>query len=522
MTWQTDKLILVGIDGGSWNVLEPFCRQEVMPTLTALRREGSFGTLRSVIPPITPTAWASLLSGQRPGRHRVLDFVRYDPATGHLSLVNSTDLPSTNLFTCLAAGGRKVVAVNVPMTYPPPEVPGVLVSGFETPSAESTFTWPPQLKEEVLRVAPRYRFSVPWRARSPGDLDGLAHDVRSIVASFADRVRLARHLAAERPWNLLLVHLKFYDDLLHKTFGYTRAGAEPRGRALLEGCLRGLDEALGELRSLARKARAPLLVVSDHGFGSLRGRLYPNALLHRWGYLALRGPAGRLLHRLRRRLAARTPAALHSLKARIPIDWQRTRAYVMYTGPCPFVYLNRRGREPHGTVAPTEVEALSAELAERFRTYGHPAAEGPVFEQVIRGEEFFPDRSDEDPELVLVPREGLVPRRRLVRPGREVTPESTLEGYHRRAGLWLAAGPNVRPGVTLKARLEDVLPTVLSALGLALPERVDGRPLTELFQEPPEVRSTAGPEGAGPSRQDVYSAEEEEQLRRRLQDLGYL
>jgi len=522
MTWRTDKLILVGIDGGSWNVLEPWCREEVMPTLTALRREGAFGVLRSVIPPITPSAWTSILTGQRPGRHRVLDFLRYHPGTGRLSLVNSTDLPRSNLFTLLSAASREVVAVNLPMTYPPPEVSGVLVSGFETPSRESAFTWPPELKEEVLRVVPQYRFSVPWQARSPEDLDGLARDVRAITASFADRVRLARHLARRRPWNLLFVHLKFYDDLLHRTFGYTRPEADPRGRALLERCLRGLDEALGRLRSLAREVRAPLLVVSDHGFGSLRGRLYPNALLHRWGYLALRGPAGRLLHRLRRRLRSRGPDSAHHLGARIPIHWRRTRAYVMYTGPCPFVYVNRRGREPHGTVGPAEAGALVAELAERLRSYRHPALEGPVFEEVIRAEEFFPERSDEDPELILVPREGLVPRRRLVGAGREVTLESTLEGYHRRAGLWLAAGPNIRPGVTLEAGLEDVLPTVLAALGVPLPAEMDGRPLCELFEEPPQVRSAAGPEAAGPSRRDVYSAEEEAELRRRLQDLGYL
>jgi predicted AlkP superfamily phosphohydrolase/phosphomutase len=542
MTWRAERLVVVGVDGGSWDVLEPWCRPEVMPTLTALRQEGSFGVLHSVVPPITPAAWATLLTGQHPGRHRVLDFLRYDPATGSLSLTNSTDLPPANLFRCLEEAGLSLIAVNLPMTYPPPRVPGLLVAGFGTPSPASTFTWPPELKEEVLRLIPDYRFSVPWVARRPEDLTGLGQDVATIARSFADRARLARDLASRRPWNLLFVHLKFLDDFLHKAFGYTQAGASPRGRALVEQCLRGLDQSLGELRALAAEAAAPLLLVSDHGFGSLAGRLYPNALLRRWGYLALTGPLARLGHWLRRHAkrpgtdTASPTTATHALDARIPIDWPRTRAYVMYTGPCPFLYLNRAGREPRGTLSPTQADALLAELAERFRSYRHPAVAGPVFPQVIPGTDFFRGDLTTTPDLVLVPQEGLVPRRRLTSLDREVEPVHTLAGYHRCAGIWLAAGPNVRPGLHLEAHLEDVAPTILAALGVPLPEGTDGRPLLPLFLEPPaETRASAAPGPTGErasagsprpepaeGRRDVYSGEEESEVRRRLADLGYL
>jgi len=522
MSWSAEKLVVVGIDGGSWNVLEPWCMNGVMPTLAGLRKQGSFGVLNSVIPPITPSAWTSLLTGQTPGRHRVLDFVRYDPATRSLALVNSSDLPAGHLFNLLRDARKDVIAVNLPMTYPPPELRGALVSGFGTPSADSSFTYPPELREEVLDLAPGYRFGVDWQAKDAGDLAGLATDVESIAAAFTQRVQVARHLSADRPWNLLLVHLKFYDDFLHKAFGYTEPGAAPRGRTLLRRCLSGLDSALADIAELAASAGAPMLVVSDHGFGSLRGRLYPNALLHRWGYLALRGPLGRLAHKAHKQFAPKGAGmAAQDLAARIPLDWPRTRAYVMYTGPCPFVYVNRRGREPHGVVGPEEVEALVAELAGRFRDYRHPAAQGPVFEQAIPGTEFFAGQDTSTPDLVLVPQEGLVPRRRLSRPGSEVEPVDTLEGYHRQAGLWLAAGANVRQGMTEEAGLADILPTVLAALGVPLPPDLDGRPM-DIFTDPPEIsHSTASAAGTGP-RRDVYSSDEEARVRRRLRDLGYL
>ena len=361
---------------------------------------------------------------------------------------------------------------------------------------------------------------MPWQARGSGDFDGLARDVETIVESFADRARVARHLATSRPWNLLLVHLKFFDDFLHKAFGYTRPDASPRGRALIERCVRGLDSALADLGALAQEVQAPLLLVSDHGFGSLDGRVYPNALLRRWGYLRLRGPLGRLAHRLRRLMP--TADTVHGLSERIPVDWARTRAYVMYAGPCPFVYLNRQGREPHGSVGPDEAKRLVGELADRFRTYRHPDVDGPVFERVIPGDEFFiGDRADA-PDLVLVPREGLVPRRRLTRPGDEVEPEDTIEGYHRLSGLWLASGPNVSRGVSMEARLEDLLPTVLASLGAEAPEGIDGRPWLELFNEPPEVRRSEGARAPASEHRDVYSDDEEREVRRRLEDLGYL
>jgi predicted AlkP superfamily phosphohydrolase/phosphomutase len=194
----------------------------------------------------------------------------------------------------------------------------------------------------------------------------------------------------------------------------------------------------------------------------------------------------------------------------------------MYTGPCPFLYLNRAGREPRGVLTPAQADALLAELVERFASYRHPALAGPVFTQVIRGDEFCRGDLASAPDLVLVPQEGLVPRRRLTRPGREVEPVQTLAGYHRFAGIWLAAGPNVRPGLHPEARLEDVAPTILAALGLPLPEETDGRPLLPLFLDPPAEVRTSTPPGPTGERRDVYSGEEEREVRRRLTDLGYL
>ena len=72
---MNEKVVLIGIDGGEPSLIEPLLA-DTCPNLARLRAEGAWGSLRSTVPPLSPPAWATLMTGMNPGKHGVFDFPR--------------------------------------------------------------------------------------------------------------------------------------------------------------------------------------------------------------------------------------------------------------------------------------------------------------------------------------------------------------------------------------------------------------------------------------------------------------
>lgn len=69
------RLVVLGFDGVDERILRAYLEAGELPRLQALAREGGFAPLHSELPPESPVAWASLLTGVNPGRHGIHDFV---------------------------------------------------------------------------------------------------------------------------------------------------------------------------------------------------------------------------------------------------------------------------------------------------------------------------------------------------------------------------------------------------------------------------------------------------------------
>src|SRR3990170_1666122 len=83
------RLLIIGLDGATFDVLNPLIAEGRMPRLREAIAAGASGRLRSTVPPITPAAWTTFLTGKNPGSHGVIDFERYDVHTNKLAF-NST------------------------------------------------------------------------------------------------------------------------------------------------------------------------------------------------------------------------------------------------------------------------------------------------------------------------------------------------------------------------------------------------------------------------------------------------
>ncbi|MBC7224594.1 MAG: alkaline phosphatase family protein, partial [Anaerolineae bacterium] len=143
------RVLVLGLDGGDWRVLEPLVAQGRMPNLGRLLERGVRGGLASTVPPVTAPAWASFLTGVNPGKHGVFAFQRSLDQDLDRGWVNGAAIRAPKLWHYLEGQGVRCAFVNVPMTYPPEPLPGYMVTGMLTPLGAEHFTYPPELSAEL-------------------------------------------------------------------------------------------------------------------------------------------------------------------------------------------------------------------------------------------------------------------------------------------------------------------------------------------------------------------------------------
>jgi predicted AlkP superfamily phosphohydrolase/phosphomutase len=534
------RVLIVGLDGATFDVLNPMMDAGLMPNLKAFIDRGASGVLESTKPPITPAAWTTFMTGKTPGTHGIVDFERYDVHTNRLSF-NSTQSVNhvRNIWQIAGDKGLKVGAVNVPMTYPPRPVNGFLITGFETPGVDVNFTHPADLKDDLLQRWPRYTFKTNWKRKTFGGDALFAENVTAMANSFHEGAAVTRYCGDKYGWDLLMVVFKLVDNLQHKTWKYLDPkfnAKHPKRAAIAANCFAELDIALGELFKYAEEREAAVFIMSDHGHGSLEGKTQPNLLLKDWGYLKLRDGSARsttrlryLLDRARRKKKGKFHNH-HQIDHDLAVDFSRTRACVMHAGMYGFLYLNLKGRQPDGIVEPSDYETLRDELRDRFlsETARNPSGETfNLFPEVLKPEELYGcSREDQPwmPDLLLAPADGLSVVRKI-RGSDPVKwlPWRKIEGTHRLDGVFAVAGSGVASGKRLRANIIDSTPTILAMLGLRVPDDMEGNVLTELFDPPLKFETEAAADVSVNAADEVaYTEEEERVLTERLADLGYL
>jgi predicted AlkP superfamily phosphohydrolase/phosphomutase len=532
------RVLLVGLDGATFDVIGPLMSQGLMPNLRAMMDGGASGPLESTRPPITPAAWTTFMTGKCPGKHGIIDFLRYDPEANRLVFNNNQKISQKTIWEILSEKGYRVGSIHVPMTFPPEEVNGFVISGFDTPSGKA-FTYPRELQAEILERYPDYTHEKKWERRALGGDEVFADNLRYIRESFDRGYELARFCGDKYGWDVLMVLFKLVDNLQHKCWRYLDArtrDADPERRRMTIDCFSHLDVVLGRLRTLAEERDATILIMSDHGHGSLDGKAQPNLLLANWGFLKLRSGLSRASNRgslwWRRLTRSRgsMPTDGGTIDSDLAFDWSRTRACVLHAGIYGFLYINLKGRQPAGIVDPADYDSLRHTLRRRLMAAtcrDRDGREMKIFPEVHLTDELYGCRREDYPwmpDLLLAPADGLavVKKIRGRSPVRWV-PFDRLEGTHRLDGVFVAHGPAIAAGRTLRGHIEDIAPTILAALGERVPKDMDGTVLTDMFEtapnvcyEPPTERKVEETE------ERALSDRQMQEVANRLSDLGYL
>lgn len=553
-------IAIIGLDGATWDLAGPYLEAGDMPVLAALRRSGAYGVLRSTIPPVTFPAWSSFMTGTNPGKHGIFDFTRRVPGTYEVAFVGSRDRRVPTMWKLLSDAGRRVAVIGVPTTYPPEPVNGIMVGGFDSPVAtgiDGSFVHPPGFYAEMTAAVGPYAIT-DFQELTIGP--GWHADALPKLLAAVDRKRdLARWVLRRERWDCFMMLFGEADTASHhfwmfadpRSPRFDPEGARRFGSALRD-VYRRLDAALGAILE-ALPSAATVLVASDHGFGGAGTTvLHLNRWLAEHGWLTFRAgrrevgarvargvrraaltllPRGvqeRLVRRGGRALARR----LESWSRFGAIDMARTRAFSEELNYAPSIWLNVRGRDPEGQVAPgAEYEAVVSALSTALLAWRHPETGRPIVARVHRRDAIYDGpMADAAPDLVLelalddgysfpclpsTPAENRSVRR-LARHEHVAGKGGGMNGSHRPEGLWVLAGAGVTPAPPSEAAIVDVAPSVLHLAGLPVPAWMDGRLLPGIPGHA-TITEDAPPIAADPTDQD-----HEAELRRRLHALGYL
>jgi len=550
------RVLVVALDGTTFDLIGPWIDDGSMPNLARLRDEGASGHLRSIVPPVTAPAWCSFMTGKNPGKHGVFEFFMREPGGFDEIPVSSASRAGRTLWELLGDAGKKVLVVNVPVTYPPSPVNGNLIGDFLTPMGERGFTYPPELLDEVEAATGPYQL-YHTEVYRPGRAGVVLDELERVLD--ANR-RANRWLIENKPWDFAMFHVwgtdRFGHELWH-LLDERHPMHDPseahihRDRA--RKYWRDVDAAVGEWIEAAGEGTATV-VLSDHGFGPIHRFLVFNVWLLQQGFTRLKPEVGTFVRRslfemglspaLGYRMSMRLGFARMRLSAGVgtrkkwlsrinrvflslnDVDWSRTKVYSK--GNYGQLFLNLRGREPFGIVEPgAEAEAVLDDLTRALEALRDPVTDEPLIGEIWRSNELYDGPYvDRAPDLTFLPRD----MRNKALGTVDFTSHRFVEGAygnsgdHRMNGILFLKGEGIRPGVRLSgANLIDVAPTILHYLGEGVPEDFDGRVLDAAFtvEEASRPVRTAPPATGGGGDTEM-SEDDMREIRNRLKGLGYL
>ena len=552
-----NRVLVIGLDGATFRVLGPLIEAGLMPNLKRLMHEGASGTLLSTVPPNSAAAWTTFITGKNPGKHGIFHFVSLgwqldveraeeavEVSPGAFAVVNANSIKDATLWQMVGDAGKHLVVVNVPMTYPPRPVNGVMITSLLTPPGAGQFTYPPEVGEELEEYEIELARSE-WASLSEVQI------IERLIETTDKRGRTALRLMMQEPWDMFMVVFTETDRVQHRFWNYLCPTAEgyssseaDKYRPALDSFYANLDDWIGRLVKEAGP-EVSVVIMSDHGFtGQARRRVYVQALAQELGLFTMHKASwagrlrafvestmglryervyrilikvvpGKLLVRLLGFLRGEERRALGSQRGRITKLQQAVGA----------VSLNREQPGEHDA-------SVLKHLRERLERLRDPMDGREVVRKVSTRDEIYSGRFTEElPPLIFFLEDGYGLTSGTGRHGRVFERQLTapmLQGVHAPDGILMLHGPHIRQREFAgQPLIQDVTATILYLLGLSISEDLDGRVLSETLDpefwaaHPVEhVRAT----GAGRAEDSVsdYSREDAEAIEKRLRGLGYI
>ncbi len=489
MNPRVDRILFLGLDGGTQTVLQPMFDRGVMPNLRGLWERSSHGSLVSTLPMVTPVAWTSFLTGCEPGLHGIHEFFHLDSERRCFQANTAKNIRVDTLWNILGAHGRSVVSINLPMTYPAPAVDGLIISGNDAPGHRAAISSCLSFAAKLAAAEPGFTTRNLWKTR-PATPEELDTTCRKTEAQFKSLARAAIMADSEVNWTALMVQFQNLDGLLHRAWPELNVDGgpapSPAGTRSVERTLRTLDEACARLIDLADQRGAAIVALSDHGFGPCKSVINVNGLLQAGGYQRRLSYGTRFRYRFHRlsdrwrryqlgRQGTENPPVSRTIAGEVGCDWKRTVAFAPFGQLSACVYLNQD--QVHTTA---RADSLRAEIAEYLQGARHPETGERLFVEAFDMAQKYGCNPAEqgNPDILAGSVDGIQAQAKWdPRSSALSGVDRSLPGTHYRQGIIAIQAPGMTSGPVLTGRLADVAPTALTFLGIDVPGFMQGRPL---------------------------------------------
>ncbi|MCL4693078.1 MAG: alkaline phosphatase family protein [Candidatus Hydrogenedentes bacterium] len=512
------RVLALSVETASPEAIDRGCADRFMPNLSALRERGAYGPLESVSNISSGSIWPSMYTGCMPSKHGIANFhMHFVNGTYHIDRYGPNQVMRPAVWDHLAKAGKRSIVMDVPLTRPHPGMNGIMISawGVEGPAWRRQ-THPPNLLSQLDRQFGPYPLPNDDYRRSirSTELDKV-RELRDILFNgMRLKTRVLKHLMKTEPWDLVLgvfSETHWADHVMYHVIDPAHPDYRPVFKeefgsffedlfALQDDCIGGLIDGIDDdvvVLVFSGSGVRPsyygnhLLpdVLDRLGYGSGPGGLPANEATAEsaktWSYYRIRQIQDTVSTPVIMTLKKLAPTRLWEKWTRRLIfareHWADSRAFCLPNDYCGSIRINLDGREPNGKVRKDEYDAVCAELSSELLALENPDTGAPAVEAVLNLRELYPgEHADRLPDLSVVwsdkhpiralrsPRVGTV---------RGENPERR-PGAHSNVGFLTAAGRGIRAGAPLEnARLIDLAPTVLHAIGIDPGEEMDGRPL---------------------------------------------
>jgi len=481
---EKNRLLLIGLDGATWDVLNPLLEENKLPNLKRIKENGISGVLESNFPPITGSAWMTIATGKEPGETGIFDFLNIvDRKSWQIKAVSSFDYRNNgSIWDFLSAKGKKVGVVNYPMLYPPYEVNGVLISGLGADEKGDIF-YPKNLKQKLKsKLGPHKIYTSFGRPRYKNP-ENFISDLSKLIEY---NHRLADFLLNDT-YDFFFFVISATDFLQHYAWNWW-TNKNSKYHEVFIRLWQKIDDVVGSM--LKKWGNNNVMVVSDHGMGELKDRFLINRWLQEEGYLFLKGKKGGYHNYLRgvkyylregfNLFAEIFPTLGDALFWKIlrkkvkkfyfpsqNIDFEKSKAFALKHSGLGNIYINiedENGRE---------YLRLRDEIKNRLKAFLKSV--GLKSEIYSKDELYKGDKINKLPDLIFMIEDNMTEVISAVEHNKMfISPKiNNKTGSHRIEGIYIAKGPNiekVRDILNGKCKLKDIFPACCVIMGEGSPK----------------------------------------------------
>ncbi len=546
MNWMdylmAGKVLIIGLDGATWELIAPWCSEGELPTLSKLMKYGACATLNSTIVPISPVAWTSFATGTNPDKHGIYDFLHRKHGSYESEPYNSRSRKSETMWGILSKQNKKVGVLNVPSTYPVDKVNGFMVAGYPTPEDLGDFTYPRDLLRELKKeLGNDFRFQPKISNQNKKPFLEEMHTATDFV------YKATEYLMNNYDWELLITVFTGTDSIGHTFWEYmdpAHPNHDPSAPNEFKNAILNIYKKLDKIIAALMKNiddDTTLMINSDHGFGALNYGVSINNWLLQQGFIKIKNDFGTRLRywwfkrglnyynlfklikslkvekkvaRAQKKRSKWVKIANKFFLTKNDIDWARTRAYSM--GNLGQLYINLKGREPQGIVEPKgEYTKVINEIIKSLKKFKNPLTNKTIFTDIYRKEDAYPNATIEDhsPDIIFFDKKMEYSIYRVFEFGSKdlISRHPIWSGIHRPNGIFIAYNKNyIRAGAKLdNVSICDIAPTALHIIGSPILKDMDGRVLLEIFKK-----------GSRPLKRSIsYQDLEKGQIQNKIQEL---